>query len=110
VMCSSVCSSSDDCHKTLCCTDVPQCSNDCNNGVDQYGVACYSCSGGYTPTYESWTGDAWQSSYSKNNSSDTGSGKAMFWGVGAALCALVAAAALFMTRVSLSLRTNKIGQ
>jgi hypothetical protein len=68
-----------------------------------------SCSAGYSPegwtgdewtdtTDSSWGGDAWQASYSKQNNGS--SGKAAFWGIGAALCALVAGAALFMTKVS----------
>ena len=98
VLCSTICSYEENCLETLCCADVPECSDNCADGVDEYGVACYSCDDGFTPTYEVWGGDAWESSYSKANSG-VGS-KAMFWGIGAGLCALVAAAALFMTKVS----------
>jgi len=65
-----------------------------------------SCSSSYTPegwtgdawTGDAWAGDAWQSSYSRTNNGSSGSSKLAFWGIGAGLCALVAGAALFMTR------------
>jgi hypothetical protein len=101
------------------CESVPECTDDC---VENDGSGCVPCTSGYSPdgwtgdewtgdgttdtTNASWGGDAWQASYSKRADGSSGSGKAAFWGIGAALCALVAGAALFMTRVSFSPRTN----
>jgi hypothetical protein len=114
--CSDVCQETCDGSSSSCvlCESVPECSDDC---VENDGSGCVSCSSGYSPdgwtgdewtgdgtttetTSSSWGGDAWQASYSKQNDGSSGSGKAAFWGIGAGLCALVAGAALFMTRVS----------
>ncbi len=100
MLCSEVCVDSCDGSSSDCieCASVPECSDDCAEG----DVDCVSCSsGGWSPdgwAGDAWTGDAWESSYSRTGSGSASS-KAWFWGIGAGLCALVAGAALFMTKV-----------
>jgi hypothetical protein len=106
-LCAEVCQDTCDGSTSNCvlCENIPQCSDNCADGDE----SCVSCSSGWSPdgwtgdawAGDAWTGDAWQGSYSRTGSGSSGSSKAWFWGIGAGLCALVAGAALFMTRVSL---------